>query len=200
MVGYAIIFYENCMNKSLKLKDVTRIIFVLLIFLLPSWLGLVIIVPETAASEDAIGLALKYIGIPFGAFFYFIAYCAHSQNTSFFGKIVAWLWPLPAAATMAFFSIGYILLANAFTGSQQSVTVSGPVLSTRFTGVDTRGRDIYVSGRTTYYLTVEFRGRAKELYITRDEFLTLKIGDFYSRKMKLGGLGYYYSWRVSFQK
>jgi len=49
-------------------------------------------------------------------------------------------------------------------------------------------------------ITVNYEDREVRLTVTPQEFNQLKVGDVYSREMKLGGLGYYYTWGLAFWK
>jgi hypothetical protein len=49
-------------------------------------------------------------------------------------------------------------------------------------------------------ITVHYGDRDVMLTVTPQEFDQLKIGEMYSREMKLGWLGYYYTWGLAFWK
>jgi hypothetical protein len=49
-------------------------------------------------------------------------------------------------------------------------------------------------------ITIHYGNRDVMLTVTPQEFAQLHVGDEYSREMKLGGLGYYYTWGLAFWK
>ena len=96
------------------------------------------------------------------------------------------------AAIYSLLCTGYLLLANVLTGSPQPVLVSGPVTEMKAE-----------SGRYTgklHNITVHYDDRDIKLTVTPQEFVQLRVGEVYSREMKLGGLGYYYTWGLAFWK
>lgn len=93
------------------------------------------------------------------------------------------------AATAGF---GYMDVANALTGSASHAMVSGPVVSMKSYSGGWSGRQRLI--------TIHFENRDLDLTLTQEDYSNVRIGDIYSREMKLGGLGYYYKWGRAYWK
>lgn len=87
---------------------------------------------------------------------------------------------------------GYINLFNALTGDAEPTDVRGPIVALE----SYSGRWLGVRRLAT----VRHGGRNVQLSLNASEFAGLKVGDRYGREMRLGGLGYYYRWRVAYWK
>jgi hypothetical protein len=88
--------------------------------------------------------------------------------------------------------MGYAGFWNALSGSSEEILVGGPVVKLEAKS----GR--YLGAQ--YEVTLRYDNRNIQLTVPRAEYETLKKGDIYGRKMKLGGLGYYYTWGIAWWK
>jgi len=161
-------------------------------FIAPSFASLVFIDSEIALGNLAIKIALGVFGIPMSIGFLLLnSRCLPRDHTIMF-KAARVVTALFMAGTLSFVSMGYVVLWNAMTGSDNAVVVSGPVVSMKNEGARWAGRE--------YLVKIQHGERAVEMSITPREYATLKPGDTYGRTMKQGGLGYYYSWGQAFWK
>jgi hypothetical protein len=127
-------------------------------------------------------------------FFGFILLAAHAlpKNPSSLVKALRTFGAFSFAAVFSFASMGYFLLANALTGSNNPVLVNGSVTEMKVESGRWAGK--------LNNITIHYGNRDVMLTVTPQEFAQLKPGDMYGRKMKLGGLGYYYTWGLAFWK
>ena len=88
--------------------------------------------------------------------------------------------------------MGYFNFVNALTGSSQPVLVSGPITEIKAESGRWAGK--------LHNITIHYGSRDVMLTVAPQEFASLKTGEVYSREMKLGGLGYYYTWGLAFWK
>ena len=161
-------------------------------FIAPSFACMVLIDSEIALGDLAIKITLGVVGIPLATVFLLLNSRCLPRDDAFMFKAARVVFALVAAGTLSFVSLGYVSLWNALTGSGEQVLVRGPVVSMKAESARWLGRE--------YLVTIQHGGRAVELSILPQEYATLKPGDTYNKMMKLGGLGYYYSWGLAYWK
>lgn len=161
-------------------------------FIAPSFLGLVLTDNEKALGDAAAEIALLLFGIPMAVVCLLLNARCLPKDIHFLWKTLRIAFALLFAFTLSFSSMGYIVLWNAVTGSDQAVMVSGPVVNLKSEGARWAGRE--------YLVTIRHGGREVKLSALPSEFAGLKRGDTYGKTMKLGGMGYYYSWGLGFWK
>ncbi|WP_214172613.1 hypothetical protein [Geoanaerobacter pelophilus] len=143
---------------------------------------------EGAAGDWAIRMAYIWVAPPIVVLFCLLSYCNKRASQSIFRK--AWLIvaPVLGGVLLTYGSIGYFNFANALTGSDEPVVVSGPIVKK----ADSSGR----MGPSTY-LYVHFEGREIHLSVPLKDWKSYKVGDIYSLTMYRGGFGYFYRWKLS---
>lgn len=165
---------------------------VMMPFFLPSFLVVVLSDTERALGNAAAEIALSWLGIPMAVVFLLLNARCLPKDIHFLWKTLRIVFALMFAYVFSFGSMGYIVLWNAVTGSDQAVMVSGPVVNLKSEGARWAGRE--------YLVTIRHGGREVELSALPSEFAGLKRGDTYGKTMKLGGMGYYYAWGLGFWK
>lgn len=161
-------------------------------FIAPSFASLVFIDSEVALGDLAVKIALVVFGVPMSIGFLLLNSRCLPRDLTLMFKAARVVVALFMAGTLSFASMGYVFLWNAITGSDGAIMVSGPILSMKAEGARWAGRE--------YLVKIQHGERTVELSITPSEYSALKSGDTYSKAMRLGGLGYYYSWELAFWK
>lgn len=188
-------FFQRYHERSLTSEDQDKIFWFL--FIIPygllSFGGMVLIDAEHGSISNVVfKLAVEVFFLPWFIFIWAIA--AHSLpkkpsiQIKVFRLVIAVVYALVAALAGA----GYFNLTNALTGSNQPVLVSGPITEMKAESGRWAGK--------LHNITVRYGDRDVMLTVTPQEFAQLKTGEMYSREMKLGGLGYYYTWGLAFWK
>lgn len=83
--------------------------------------------------------------------------------------------------------MGYFIFWNAISGNGETVVVKGPII---YMKVGAGGRFM----GNPHFVSIHHDERDIELTVPSEEYKNLSLGQTYSREMKLGGMGYYYSW------
>ena len=161
-------------------------------FIVPSFACMVLIDSEIALGSEATKIALGVFGIPMTIVFLLLNSRCLPRDPGAMFQVLRVVLVLLMAGVYSFSAIGYVSLWNALTGSGEAVLVRGPVVSMKAEGARWLGRE--------YLVTIQHGGRAVELSILPQEYATLQPGDTYNKLMKLGGLGYYYSWGLAYWK
>lgn len=143
---------------------------------------------ENAAGDWAIRMSLIWITPIAISIMGVLSYHAMPPHPGIYRKIWAVVGPIVAGLICAYGAMGYFLFANALTGSQEKILVSGPVVQkttgyTRFTG-------------HSHYLTIGYAGRQVGFSVSKAEDDAHKIGDTYGQYMNRGGFGYFYRWEA----
>jgi len=173
-------------------SDIDHLFKIIIIpFLMPSFLGGIAVDSESAGGDIAIKWAFSIFFVPMSVVFLLLAFSL-PRELSLPWNIFRVVAALVSAAVITYVSMGYFNFANALTGSSQPVLVSGAITEMKAES----GRWI---GKL-HKITIRYEGREVMLTTTPQEFAQLKVGDVYSREMKLGGLGYYYTWGLAFWK
>lgn len=158
-------------------------------FLVPAWISLFVLDGEMGSMEDK---RVEYFFAVFFVMFFFEELFVFSRSLpkrpSLGIKIIRVLGAATFAALFAFFGQFYFSLWNALTGSDENILVSGPVVHMEVSSGRWAGK--------VHYATINYGGRDVTLILTTQEYARLREGETYERQMKLGGLGYYYTWGV----
>jgi len=181
-------------KQELTEKDHKRVgLFVLLPYVIGSLLGAVLIDAEMSGSSDMmIYWSLVIFFLPWLVIILLIQAHTPPLSPSIQRRVVLFIVASAYASAVAAAGFGYINIANALTGSSTVVVVSGPV-------IDMRQYSAGWSGPRRV-ITIHFENRDVKLSLELEEYNQIRIGDIYSRQMKLGGLGYYYQWGWAFWK
>jgi hypothetical protein len=174
---------------NLRIQDLFKIIIVP--FLVPSFLGLIAIDSEAAGGDIAIKWAFSIFFVPMTVVFLLLAFSLPREPLLQW-RIFRVACALISAAIITYVSMGYFDFVNVLTGSKQPVLVSGTITKMKAESGRWAGK--------LHNITVRYGDRDIMLTVTPKEFDQLKIGEVYSREMKLGGLGYYYAWGLAFWK
>ena len=160
--------------------------------LAPSFLSNVLIDTEAAGGDALWKYSMLVFFAPIFIGLLVLANHALPKTPSTLIKALLVFAAFSFAAAGSYANMGYFLLANALTGSNQPALVSSPVTEMKAE-----------SGRWTgklHNITIHYGDRDVMLTVTPQEFASLRTGEVYSREMKLGGLGYYYTWGLAFWK
>ena len=166
--------------------------YVIFPYMLPSFFGMLAIDTELAIGDVSFKFALAIFFTPFFLWILVLFSRTLPKRPSVSIKL---LRVLGAAAFAVFFSLGgfgYIAIWNALTGSKEEILVSGPVVHLKAESGRWAGK--------LHNITIHSGGRDVMITVTPQEFSEIKAGDIYGRKMKLGGLGYYYTWGLAYWK
>jgi hypothetical protein len=181
-------FIRRCRSRSLGLDDIIPLSNrVLLPWFVFCTIGLLINTDEElikfAGKNVPFTSALAWIGL-----FGFLSYCAAPRKPLEILSVI-WkvFWPIVTGVIYAYITIGIFLWVNALAGSQESVTIHGPVIK-MYDKVSAR------YGGHGWYVTIKLENRDVELDIPRRDYEQVRVGDEYAVKMRLGALGYFYRW------
>lgn len=178
-------FFRRWRERALSQRDFERIFFVLLVIALPGG-GSEVFINAERGLYDAMQPLMFGLIIPFAIGFYLLAYRSYLRVGIRYSKFIWFSFPVAATIVFSLLLPGNLLWINAFSASWKDTIVQGPITQTR-----TQGK-----GRTSYFVIVSYNGHPVELKIHRKEYQQLNVGEVYSREMKLGGLGYYWDWRL----
>lgn len=182
-------FWKRFKSRSLTGADLDALFWQVFIpFMSPTLLGGFMLYDENAAGDWSLKMSLIWFWPALVIVMGVLSYCATPKHPVIYRKIWAFVGPIIAALICAYCAGGYFLFANALTGSQEQVFVSGPVVKktegyTRFTGHG-------------HYLTIEYAGRQVGFSVSKAEDDAHKIGDTYGQYMNRGGFGYFYRWEA----
>lgn len=188
-------FLKRYRERSLTMDDLLgdRIFWQVAVpSLAPSFIGMIAIDSETAGGDVALKWAFGIFFVPMFIGLLVLASHALPKKPSLVIKLLRVVGALIFSAAFSYASMGYLNIANALTGSNQPVLVSGPITEMKAESGRWAGK--------LHDITVRYGDRDVMLTVTPQEFARLKIGEVYSREMKLGGLGYYYTWGLAFWK
>lgn len=179
---------------SLTVSDIDRLFkFVIIPFLAPSIFGMFAIDDEAGIWEGrATHFFLAIIFITFFILNLLLFFRLIPKRPSLPIKVVRVLVAVAVAAILSVVSGGYVSLWNALSGSNEKILVSGPVIHLK------AGSGRWVG--KVHNATIRYDGRDIELIVASQEFSKVREGDTYERWMKLGGLGYYYTWGLPWWK
>lgn len=164
----------------------------LLPVLLPSSIGMFMIDSEAGWGEAGIKFGFAIFFVPYLLWYLLLFSRSLPKDPPISIKLVRVLGAMGGAAVISFFGFGYYSLLNALTGPDEKVWVSGPVKEMNAESGRWVGK--------VHEITIRHDGRNVQLTVTPEVFSELRKGEFYGREMKLGGLGYYYTWGVAWWK
>ncbi|MES2354407.1 MAG: hypothetical protein V4568_08375 [Pseudomonadota bacterium] len=184
-------FLNKFHDRSLGIKDFDWIFLYLVmpLYLGPAFASLVFIDSETALGNLALHLSLKIVLTPWFIVLLWVGSHCLPKQASIPIQLGRAIIALIAAIVLSYVSLGYFILYNAATGSNEQTLVSGPIVKKRSYSARYAGNQSEI--------TIQYQGRNVTLSVTKQEYAVLKDGDVYARKMKLGGLGYYYNWGIA---
>lgn len=181
-------------KRELTEKDHKKIFWIVFFpYLFLSILGVWLIDAEMSPKSDKMmGLSVPIFFLPW--FVIILSIQAHTPPVypSIQRRVFRFISAIVITVFAAGGGFGYINIANALTGSSTAVAVSGPIIEMKRYSAGWSG--------PRRIITIHFENRDIKLSLKLEEYNQIKIGDIYSRQMKLGGLGYYYRWGLAFWK
>lgn len=182
-------FWQRLKKREVTGGDLDALFFRVVIPLLLLSVFLVLqLDSEGDAGDWAIRMAYIWVAPPVVVVCCLLSCWAKPLSPNIFGKLYSIVGSTVVGLLLAYASIGYLDLANALTGGDEPVVVSGPIVRKG----DTSGR---MGPRT--YLYVFYEGREIHLQVPISVWKKYKIGDTYSQTMYRGGFGYFYRWNTS---
>lgn len=180
-------FWQRLKKREVTSEDLDALFFRVIIPLMLPSISPIFINTEGDLGDWALRTAYIWIAPPLVAICCILSYWTMPDSQNIHRKIYGTVAPVFFGLIITGGFIGYFDFANALTGSDVPVAVSGPVV-----------RKGHSTGRTGFnaYLTFLFEGREVTLKVPVKDYDGYNVGDIYGQTMYRGGFGYFYRWNL----